>query len=279
MNKSRKALRLCSLSVAAGALVVVSLQAEAKSAKKSAPVAAVEAEEVTEPMNGKLVVGDASKTDAGLVTANGSISAPASADVGAIAASENQVTNGATAATSDTAALATTVTAAEAAKAAQAKLPEDQIPVFQKKTDTKQAGGSGFFRIFMTLGVLAVACGSAAYGLNRWSKKAANKNIKNTRIKVITSHHLGPKKNLTIVQVAGETILLGVTDQNITMLKTLSLLDDEIPESVPQRFDHSMDDFMSNDEIDEQEDEPIAMRGLNEIRDTVSSRLKNMRNL
>lgn len=270
---ARKALRLCSLSVAAAALVAVSLQAEAKTAKKAAPAAAVEvADEAFEPMSGSLVVGDASatpKTDTALVPNNGSIS-----------------DDSATAATTDTAALATTGTTGaalnsapvDAVKAAQAKLPEDQIPVFQKKTDVKQASGGGFFRVFMTLGVLAVACGSAAYGLNRWSKKATNKNIKNTRIKVLTSHHLGPKKNLTIIQVAGETILLGVTDNNITMLKTLSLLDDEIPESVPQRFDHSMDDFMT-DQDDEQEDEPIAMRGLSEIRDTVSSRLKNMRNL
>ena len=277
-RSARKAFRLLSIL----ALVIAATQAEAKPAKKAAKVEAA-AEETAEPMAAKLVVGGG---DSALVAGNGSISKGSGSD-------------SATAATTDTAALATSeatdpafatagapgVTAevdaakaaADAAKAAQAKLPEDQIPVFQSKKDAKQAGGSGFFRIFMTLGVLAVACGSAAFGLNRWSKKSGAKNQKNTRIKVLTSHHLGPKKNLTIVQVAGETILLGVTDQNITMLKTLSLLDDEIPEALPQKFDHSMEDFIEEDA--DQDDEPIAMRGLSEIRDTVSSRLKNMRNL
>lgn len=154
-----------------------------------------------------------------------------------------------------------------------AKLSEDQIPVLQNAKEAKKAEGNGFFKIMTTLSVLAIALGAAAFGLKRWSAKNGAKNNKHKQIKVLTSHSLGPKKNLMVVQVAGETLLLGVTDQNISMLKTLSLLDEEIPESVPQRFDHSMDDFI------EDEEEPIALRGLNDIRDTVSSRLKNMRNL
>lgn len=281
---ARKTLRL--LSVAA--LVIAATQADAKPVKKPAKVE-VAAEEVTESMSAKLVVGGG---DSSLVADKGSISkdsgpesaTAATTDTAALATSGS--TTGSLAADSSSGAVdpafaaAGTVdpekAAAEAAKAAQAKLPESQIPVFQAKKDPKQAGGGGFFRIFMTLGILAVACGSAAFGLNRWAKKSGAKNQKSTQIKVLTSHHLGPKKNLTIVQVAGETILLGVTDHNITMLKTLSLLDDEIPESLPQKFDHSMEDFI---EDGDQEDEPIAMRGLSEIRDTVSSRLKNMRNL
>jgi flagellar protein FliO/FliZ len=114
--------------------------------------------------------------------------------------------------------------------------------------------------------------GAAAFGLKKLATrqgKAASK----TRINVLTNHHLGPKKNLMIVQVAGETLLLGVTDHNITMLKTLALIDDEVPAHLPQRFDQTMDDFVAD------EDEPIAMQGLDQIRDTVSSRLKNLRNL
>ncbi len=153
------------------------------------------------------------------------------------------------------------------------KLSENQIPVLAAAKDPKKSEGSPLFRIIMTLAVAAITLGAAAYGLKRMAAKNAAKG-QNTRIKVLTSHHLGPKKNLMIVQVAGETLLIGVTDQNISMLKTLSLLDEEIPEAGPQRFNQAMGDFAELDE-----EEPIALRGLDQIRDTVSARLKNMRNL
>jgi flagellar protein FliO/FliZ len=76
-----------------------------------------------------------------------------------------------------------------------------------------------------------------------------------------------------IVQVAGETLLLGVTDHNITMLKTLALIDDEVPAELPQKFNHTMEDFIGDEE------EPLIMQGLDQVRDTVSARLKNLRNL
>ena len=41
-------------------------------------------------------------------------------------------------------------------------------------------------------------------------------------IKVLANHYLGPKKNLTVIQVGDEIILLGVTDHNISYLKKLS---------------------------------------------------------
>ncbi len=153
------------------------------------------------------------------------------------------------------------------------KLPESQIPVLATTKESKKSEGSPIFRIIMTLAVAAVTLGAAAYGMKKMAGRNGSK-TQNARIKVLTSHHLGPKKNLTIVQVAGETILIGVTDHSITMLKTLSLLDEEIPEAGPQRFNQAMGDFAELDE-----DEPIALRGLDQIRDTVSARLKNMRNL
>ena len=37
-------------------------------------------------------------------------------------------------------------------------------------------------------------------------------------IKVLSQHALGPKRTLTVVEVCGQTLLLGVTDQNISFL-------------------------------------------------------------
>jgi flagellar protein FliO/FliZ len=152
------------------------------------------------------------------------------------------------------------------------KLPENQIPVLSSATKEKKSESNPIFRLIMTLGVMAVVLGAAAFGVKKLANRQGPAAAK-TRINVLTNHHLGPKKNLMIVQVAGETLLLGVTDHNITMLKTLALIDDEIPATVPQCFDHTMEDFIADEE------EPIVMQGLDQIRDTVSSRLKNLRNL
>lgn len=173
------------------------------------------------------------------------------------------------------------------------KLPESEIPVLANvKAEKKEAGGN-FHRILMTLGVLVITLGAVSFGLKRWASKSKSQ-TQTTKIKVLTQHHLGPKKSLAIIQVAGESLLIGVTDHNISMLKTLALLDEEIPEDVPNRFDRTLDGFDDeepmqetrgrsrrgeNDDIMTDSDEDFTMRGLSEIRDVVSKRLKNMRNL
>lgn len=152
------------------------------------------------------------------------------------------------------------------------KLPESQIPVLSNQKEAKKASSNPIGRLLITLGVLAVVLGATVFAVKRYS---ANRNIgprSNTKIRVLTQHPLGPKKSLAIIQVAGESILVGITDQNISMLKTLSLIDDEVPANVPNRFEVSADEFDS-------EDDDFASRDLSRIRDTVSARLKNMRNI
>lgn len=164
------------------------------------------------------------------------------------------------------------------------KLPENQIPVLANTKDVKKAEGGTLYRLMATLGVLAALLGAATFGLKRWMK-TSGKNKENTRIKMLTQHHLGPKKSLAIIQVAGESLLIGITDQNISMLKTLSLLDDEIPEAVPTNFNNAMADFDEDSDesnvaaidADSAGDEDFTISGLAEIRDKVSTRLKGKR--
>ncbi len=244
--------------------LVFSFDASAKAKKKAAPVVSEESAESDESLSGKLVAGNTEDAMA--------VSKTVAATEAEYLATKTTDTSVATGAAGLTTAETTPISAADVKKAETNKLPEDQIPVLSAAKTDKKSESSPIFRLLMTLGVLAVALGAGAYAMKKMAARGGKKS-QNTRIKVLTSHHLGPKKNLMIVQVAGETILLGVTDNSITMLKTLSLLDDEIPEAGPQRFDHSMEDFVQDEE------EPIAMRGLDQIRDTVSARLKNMRNI
>lgn len=48
------------------------------------------------------------------------------------------------------------------------------------------------------------------------------------QMKVLNHLPLGPKKYLTVVEVAGETLLLGVTDYSVNLIKSIALLDEDL---------------------------------------------------
>ena len=60
------------------------------------------------------------------------------------------------------------------------------------------------------------------------------------KIKMITQFHLGPKKTLAVVRVAGESLLLGITESQIQLIKTLSLLDEDLPEVATENFQEAL---------------------------------------
>ena len=169
---------------------------------------------------------------------------------------------------------------------------ESEIPLNLDENKKAATEGSGFFRILFTLSILGLVGAGAFFFLRKYSVPKGMKH--QTQIKVLQQHYLGPKKSLAIVRVAGESILIGVTDHNITMIKALSLLDDEVPEEAPQNFgrvlkgQNSQDGLADSDFEDEESqprkklkkeldaDEEFAISG---IKDIVSKRLKGMRSL
>lgn len=148
--------------------------------------------------------------------------------------------------------------------------PESEIPVFAASAGEKKQASSGIERLVLTLFVLCVVLGAAIFGLKKWSVRRKANGSNPTKIQVLTQHYLGPKKSIAIIQVAGEAILIGVTDHNISMLKTLALIDDEVPGVVPKNFADQLDQegFAGEDEVREN----FAMKGLSEVRDIVSAR-------
>ena len=153
-----------------------------------------------------------------------------------------------------------------------------------------------------SLGIVLTLLGGGFYGFKKWpgSKKLTGRS---KMIEVLSQHHLGPKRSLAVVRVAGESCLIGVTDQNITILKTLSLLDDDIPAQKNQNSDQNVSDkfqkalaatFSNSDKsqdkaayytrtakVDKQpapekETEEFTMQGLREI---VGEKLRTMREL
>lgn len=111
---------------------------------------------------------------------------------------------------------------------------ESQQPVFNNDAPTgvkaKKASSSSqiWWRMIASLAIVLTLFGGGMYGFKKWpgAKKLTGRS---RMIEVLSQHHLGPKRSLAVVRVAGEACLIGVTDQNITILKTLSLLDDDVP--------------------------------------------------
>lgn len=194
-----------------------------------------------------------------------------------------------TATTAATTAMESTTVAATAteeqplAAAVTKATPENEIPLKLEKAATSQENTSQTGKLFLTLFVL-VGMGGAGYFLARKYAFSNKINKSNMQIKVLTQHHLGAKKSLAIIRVAGESILIGVTDQNISMIKSLSLIDDEVPAELPATsFAATMaaggdDNVVQSRELTELAGEVEDDFSFAGIKTNVSQKLKSMRN-
>jgi len=170
--------------------------------------------------------------------------------------------------------------------AAEKALTEDQIPVLQEKAKTAEAQDKmPIHKTIAALTIILILLGGLAIGSKKWLQKSTV-TTKHTNIRVVTQHYLGSKKNLAIISVAGEYILIGVTDHNINLIKTLSLMDDEIPEQVQAPFSSALKSASQNEDslpnfiepgpqkAPQEDEEGFSIRNLKEV---VSSKLKGMK--
>lgn len=157
---------------------------------------------------------------------------------------------------------------------------DDEIPVNFAKAKKSETTESSTGRLFLTFGIMAVILGLGYYLAKKYGRPT---NSQQTKIKILTQHYLGPKRSLAIVRVAGESILIGITDQNINMIKSLSLLDDEIPENVSgtsfqetfnEKKEMSMGRASTGSSGSTEAGEEFSIR---HIKDVVSLKLKGMR--
>lgn len=161
---------------------------------------------------------------------------------------------------------------------------ESEIPLNLNAPKKASEEGSPIFRLILIVSMMGVL-GTGAYIYIRKYSKTSFTAGKNNEIKVLTQHYLGPKKSLAIIRVAGESILIGVTDQNINMIKSLALMDDEVPEEI---HSNNFADMFANvpatkytptaktapDATVDTEEEEFSIRG---VKDVVSKKLKGMR--
>lgn len=152
-------------------------------------------------------------------------------------------------------------------------LKEADIPVLTKVEGKKAEVQSPFARIAISLIVMAALFFGLVKFTKFWQKKTGIAKDDGNKIRVLNQHFLGPRKSLAIIRVAGETILIGVTDQNISHIKSLSLLEDEdVPVESPTNFASTLK-TANNEEASENES------AWSSIRDRVSTKIKEMRPL
>ena len=154
--------------------------------------------------------------------------------------------------------------------------PESEIPVLTQ-AETKKATATNdslLSRLSISLGLIFCFAIGLFLFLKWWSKNHKVHDMQG-KIRVLTQHHIGPKKTLAIIRVAGESILVGITDHSINHIKTLSLLDGEIPDTVPGNFKNELDANFQEEETAAQEVVDSFSYGEN-IKKTITSRLKGI---
>lgn len=189
---------------------------------------------------------------------------------------------------------------------------ENEIPLNLESKKTASTNDNPFFKFILVVGILGTLLAGAWIFLKKYNTKNISKN--HNEIKILAQHYLGPKKSLAVVRVAGESILVGITDNNINMIKSLALLDEELPEVTPNDFGKliSKDEDLGSSKVKDQvqvsaksvnsksinntysrstfknpvknqisenseaEDDEFSIKG---IKDIVSSKLKNMRSI
>lgn len=75
-----------------------------------------------------------------------------------------------------------------------------------------------FIKAIVTLAVVLGVMALVLYALKRFLNLAPGANGGSNPVKVLSTSFLGPKRNLAIVEVAGEVLVLGITPASITCL-------------------------------------------------------------
>lgn len=155
-----------------------------------------------------------------------------------------------------------------------ANAPEDEIPLKTKKAAASVGGMPSLKRIAAGLFVLAVLLVSALMVTRKMKAKRAGTSFSADSITVVSQKYLGPKRNLVLVRVTGEYLLLGVTDHNISLIKNLNVVDDEIPELTGSKNfgeelnkkEAASNKYAPEDTIDNEEQDSFSVSSLDDVK-------------
>ncbi len=122
-------------------------------------------------------------------------------------------------------------------------------------SDIWVAFGRTFSMLFLVLALLILVF----YLIKKYSNAKGIKGSKNF-IKVLSVHHLSPKEKLVLVNVLGDTILIGVASSNITKISSFdknieSIVDSSInAEDQPSKFSDFLSEKLNRSRIAKEND-------------------------
>lgn len=152
----------------------------------------------------------------------------------------------------DTIAAGGTVTektvSADTATAATEEKKESEIPLTVEIKKTEKSESNVAWRMIASLGVVLVVAGTAAV-VGKKYRRHKDKGGQKARIEMMHQLHLGPKKSIGLIRVAGEAILIGITDNNINMLKSVALIDDELENIAGKNFNNFLEEDFSIEDV------------------------------
>lgn len=127
-------------------------------------------------------------------------------------------------------------------------LKESEIPVILTGKTTADEKGNSIWRMVASLAVIAVTAVIGIYVSRRYAHKK-DKGGQKARIELMHQLHMGPRKSIGLIRVAGETMLVGITEQNINMLKAVTLIDDELEHVAGKDFNGFLEDEFSIEDV------------------------------
>lgn len=143
---------------------------------------------------------------------------------------------------------ASSTPAAAGAETSISEKKESEIPIVIKPKKEASESSNVIFRLLASVGLIFITAGALIYAAKRWGKpkdKGGNK----ARIEMLHQFHLGPKRSIALIRVSGEAILVGITDQNINMLKTVALIDDELEGAMKADFNNFLEDEFAVEDV------------------------------
>jgi flagellar protein FliO/FliZ len=142
-----------------------------------------------------------------------------------------------------------TVTATETVAGANADaVAESEIPLVTEVKKAEKSESNLVWRMIASLGIVLVVAGCAAYAGKKY-RRLKDKGGQRARIEIMHQLHLGPKKSVGLIRVAGEAILIGITDHNINMLKSVALIDDELENIAGKNFNNFLEEDFSIEDV------------------------------
>jgi flagellar protein FliO/FliZ len=134
------------------------------------------------------------------------------------------------------------------AAVAETEKKESEIPLVTEVKKTEKSENNLVWRMIASLGIVLVVAGCAAYAGKKY-RRLKDKGGQRARIEIMHQLHLGPKKSVGLIRVAGEAILIGITDHNINMLKSVALIDDELENIAGKNFNNFLEEDFSIEDV------------------------------